>query len=445
MENGLELAVLSISPRLHLGARILPISQPGLPRDFEKILHGKEQLLLFTLAGRSRPHRAGVGRPSNVARHVLAAHGGTGQRTTSAHLLNFDFAAELARHRPSDATFQQAADHDVLMTMYTSGTTKLSQRHRYWLGRVDLRRPGVRRHRRVGLGSENRFFNVLPMTYLGGSYNLMFIPILAEGSFVLDAAFGPTSVYAFWERVEEQRINTLWFTATMLSMLMSLEDDVDLSFLKQQMRIGLCGMAPLAVDLKRRFEQRFGFTLYENYGIRKRRSLRPTILACGYKDDSTGTILPGVQLQIVDQQLLPLPTGKEGQILVKTPYFMQGYRECAQTDQATILPSGAFLTGDIGRVDQDGELFVTGRLKDLIIRGGVNITPKAVEDTIYRLDDVEEVAVVGIPHPVYGEEVAAVVKVRDTRQERREHGGRQEILRREHRQLPAAKVHLFYR
>ena len=81
------------------------------------------------------------------------------------------------------------------------------------------------------------------------------------------------------------------------------------------------------------------------------------------------------------------------------------------------MPSVAFLTGDIGRVDQDGELFVTGRLKDLIIRGGVNITPKAVEDTIYRLDDVEEVAVVGIPHPVYGEEVAAVVKVRESRQE----------------------------
>ena len=115
--------------------------------------------------------------------------------------MNFDFAAELARHQPSAITFQQAADHDVMMTMYTSGTTSSPKGIDICWG--GLIANGLEFCKRVGLGSENRFFNVLPMTYLGGSYNLMLIPILAEGSFVLDAAFGPTNVYAFWERVED--------------------------------------------------------------------------------------------------------------------------------------------------------------------------------------------------------------------------------------------------
>ena len=91
--------------------------------------------------------------------------------------------------------------------------------------------------RRLGLGPENRFYNVLPMTYLGGFYNLLLIPILAEGSLVLDGAFGVPNLYGFWENVKTFGINTLWFTATMLSMLLSLEEDEDLSFLRKQIRI----------------------------------------------------------------------------------------------------------------------------------------------------------------------------------------------------------------
>jgi long-chain acyl-CoA synthetase len=92
--------------------------------------------------------------------------------------------------------------------------------------------------------------------------------------------------------------------------------------------------------------------------------------------------------------------------------MMRGYRQCGDADRATLLRDGRFLTGDLGHLDEDGELFITGRLKDLIIRGGVNISPRAIEDAFYRVDAVEEVAVVGVPHAVYGEEVAAVIKLK---------------------------------
>ena len=99
----------------------------------------------------------------------------------------------------------------------------------------------------------------------------------------------------------------------MLSMPMSLEDDVDLSFLRDRCESDYAAWRPLAVDLKKCFEQRFGFTLYENYGISETTLITDQPSWIRFKDGSTGTVLPGVQLQIVDQQLVPLPTGKEGQ------------------------------------------------------------------------------------------------------------------------------------
>jgi acyl-CoA synthetase (AMP-forming)/AMP-acid ligase II len=97
---------------------------------------------------------------------------------------------------------------------------------------------------------------------------------------------------------------------------------------------------------------------------------------------------------------------------------MAGYEKEQDLNHVLAHNAGYFLTGDLGYLDADGELFITGRLKDLIIRGGVNISPKVIEDTIYRLEAVQEAAVVGVPHSIYGEEVALVVKIHDAYRDR---------------------------
>jgi long-chain acyl-CoA synthetase len=326
------------------------------------------------------------------------------------HLVNFDFAAALAGPSAGRAPFGDAGDEDVLLTMPTSGSTSTPKVieicYRGLVGN------GLAFSRRLGLGPDNRFYNVLPMTYLGGFYNLLLIPILAEGSLVLDGAFGVPNLYGFWENVKTFGINTLWFTATMLSMLLSLEEDEDLSYLAKQIRIALCGMAPLSATVKKRFEERFGFQLYENYALSETTFLTTHAPDLVYKEGSVGRPLEGIEVQIVDGEGQPLPPGKDGQIAVRTPYMMHGYRQSGPSDRSLLSADGRFLTGDLGCLDEDGELFITGRLKDLIIRGGVNISPRVLEDAFYRLEAVEEVAVVGIPHAVYGEEVAAAIKVK---------------------------------
>jgi len=408
MENSAELALLYFAC-LHLNATILPINPAFHANDCAKILRSSGARLLVLSPGvyaGVKDALAGFAGPK-----VLCLRPGVEpEKKKTQHLVNFDFAQALASHVPLGRPFGEASDEDALLSMPTSGSTSTPKV-------IDICYRGLVGNalaftRRLGLGAENRFYNVLPMTYLGGFYNLMLIPILAEGSFALDGVFGVPNMYGFWENVKTHRVNTLWFTATMLSMLLSLEEDEDLSFLKRQMRIGLCGMAPLSVSVKKRFEERFGFFLYENYGLSETTFLTTHAPGRDYKEGSVGRPLDRVDVEIVDGDLRPLPAGKDGQIVVRTPYMMRGYRQCGDADRATLLGDGRFLTGDLGHLDEDGELFITGRLKDLIIRGGVNISPRAIEDAFYRIDAVEEVAVVGVPHAVYGEEVAAVIKLK---------------------------------
>lgn len=413
MENCRELVALYFAT-LHAGARIVPINPAYHPKDYATIVSRvRPKLVVLSASVRARVGELPEQDPASIlclrpqVEPVKAAW-------TS--LENLNLSAELARLAPSERTFAAASDDDVLAVMFTSGTTGVPKGIQIRYG--GLLGNGRAFGRRLGLNAQDRFYNILSMSYLGGLYNLMLIPILAEGSYVLDAPFGPANMYGFWEQVRDRAMTVLWFSPTILSMLLALEDDTDLSFLRSQVRFGICGMAPLPVDLKRRFEARFGITLYENYGLSETTFVTTTAPGLPAKSGSVGRNVEGVRVQIVDTQFKPVDVGQEGQIVAYTPYLMAGYDNPGPAELATLVPGGGFITGDVGYLDRDGDLFITGRLKDIIIRGGVNISPKAIEDAVYQLESVQEVAVVGTPHPVYGEEVALVVRVRDSHRDR---------------------------
>lgn len=296
-------------------------------------------------------------------------------------------------------------DAEVFMRVYTSGSTAAPKG-------IDITVGGLISNERIfceamGIGPENRFYNILPMSYLGGVHNLLLLPVSVGASVVIDTPLGPSNVFGFWETVKEHEINTLWFTAAMLSMLMSLRDDEEMAWMTGQMKLGLVGMAPLTPETKKRFETRFGFTLFENYALSETAFISSNLPNGRYVETSKGQILEGVEVDIVDDDRQPLPPGEIGEVLVKTPHLMKRYINAGQADLDNILPDG-FLTGDLGRIDEN-MLFIVGRKKDLIIRGGLNIAPAMVEAALEELSEIEQAAVVGIPHEVYGEEVAAAV------------------------------------
>lgn len=409
MENSVELAQLYFAC-MHIGARIVPINPSYHPRDYDAILERTSGKLFFTTP-------SVLGRVESTLRHRpgIKVHcckpGAEMVKGDQAKLINCDLAAA-RKLPPHPRTFVASSNNEHFVTMFTSGTSSVPKGIKICYGSILAN--GTHFGQLVGLKAEHRFYNVLSLSYLGGLYNLMLIPMLAEGSFLLDSVFGPTNVYAFWERVREQKVTALWFSPTMLAMLLDVADDEDLGYLKEQITCGLVGMAPLPVDLKRRFEEKFGFSLLENYGLSETTFITTHVPNRTVKPGSVGQALPGVQVNILDKDARALAVGQEGQIGVKTPYLMLGYDVPPGEDTKGAFAGDNFLTGDVGYVDSDGDLFVTGRLKDIIIRGGVNIGPKMIEDAVYGMEAVQEAAVVGVPHPMYGEEVALVVKLRES-------------------------------
>jgi long-chain acyl-CoA synthetase len=399
MDNCAELALLYLAC-MHLGAPILPVN-PALP--------AAEMMNLIRLSGA----KTMIASPSVLARRWDALAGFDGllclrpETDAEASPIQAHAVGDIVAATPPIGAVFDAVDADPLLFMPTSGTSgtpKILE-----LGWGNLLGNGAMFSHAMGINREHRFYDVLPMTYLGGAYNLFLLPMAAGASVAINASFGGAVMYSFWDDVRDHGVTTLWFTAAMLTMLLDIDDGKDVSFLRERIRLGLVGMAPLPPETKARFEERFGFKLHENFALSETLFLTSEIPGLPRKPGGSGTALPGVSVDIVDGSGNRVPAGEDGEILVHSPYRMRDYKLAGREDRDRLLPDGGMLTGDVGRLDADGELFVTGRAKDLIIRGGVNISPRQVENALVSHPAVAEAAVVGLPSRVYGEEVGAAV------------------------------------
>jgi long-chain acyl-CoA synthetase len=176
------------------------------------------------------------------------------------------------------------------------------------------------------------------------------------------------------------------------------------------------GTAPLPLTLKGEFEAAYGTPLQESYGLSETLFVSTNAPGLDYRAGSVGPALPGVALKIVGDDGAEAPRGMAGEIWVCSPFQMAGYLDFS-AGQPAPPASEWFASGDIGKLDGDGWLFITDRKKDIIIRGGSNVSPRAVEDVLLAHADVEQAAVVGVPHEFYGEDVVAFVKLKNGRQE----------------------------
>jgi len=178
-------------------------------------------------------------------------------------------------------------------------------------------------------------------------------------------------------------------------------------------RYALTGAAPTPPDLFKKFEEKFGLKLMEGYGLTETSPVT-TLMPLGgtFKTGSIGLPIPGVEIRIVDYEDREVPVNQIGEIIVRGPNVMKGYyNRPEETNWA--MRNGWFHTGDLAYVDSDGYLFIVDRKKDLIIRGGLNIYPKEIEEVLYSHPSVFDAAVIGVPDPIMGEEVLAFVLLRE--------------------------------
>jgi len=177
----------------------------------------------------------------------------------------------------------------------------------------------------------------------------------------------------------------------------------------QGMRLFTSGSAPLLPQTFTAFEEATEHVIVERYGMTETGMNTSNPLYGQRKPGTVGPALKDVSYRIVDGNGASLPQGKPGQLQVKGPNVFKGYwRKEAQT-QAAFTADGYFDTGDVAQTDADGYVSIVGREKDLIITGGLNVYPKEIETLIDRFEGVLESAVIGVPHPDFGEAVTAII------------------------------------
>jgi long-chain acyl-CoA synthetase len=176
------------------------------------------------------------------------------------------------------------------------------------------------------------------------------------------------------------------------------------------LRVCVSGGASLPVEVLRGFEQDFDCVILEGYGLSE---TSPTAsfnhMDRERKPGSIGTAIKGVEMKVADKEGNPLSPGEIGEIWIRGHNVMKGYWRRPDATEEVMTPDGWFKSGDMARVDEDGYYYIVDRKKDLIIRGGYNVYPREIEEVLYEHPAVRDAAVIGVPHPEYGEEVAAAV------------------------------------
>lgn len=248
-----------------------------------------------------------------------------------------------------------------------------------------------------------RFWNHLPMSYLGGLFNLALVPLAAGGSFVVDEPFSGRTFLGYWRQVEHHGIDALWLVPSILRGLVAIAERRG-SLRTTGIRACFLGTAPVTRVEKERFAELFGVVPLENYGLSETTFLTSDD---GTAPDGVGRVLPWVELDL----RTPAASAPDGpaEIAVRTPFQMLGYLgPDGHLDPATD-DDGFFRTGDLGQVDGD-ELVLVGRARDVIKKGGYLIVLSEAEEAVASHPAVVEAVAVPVPHDFYGESYVLAVE-----------------------------------
>jgi len=379
-----------------IGAVIVPVIPQWTAGEVANILRGAEPKLALTV-----PPLAARIDQANAELHTLKRILTFGQSDVPA---SDDIAAAIAVADPIE-TPVDSAPSDLAALIYTSGTTGAPKgvmlTHENIASAVEstLRQnPGVER---------GTILNALPLTHV---FSILALSMANRWgcSTVLMRQFDPVRAL---EAIERYRVQYLPAVPTMLMYLLQHPERVKHN-LSSLTRI-ISGGAPLPERLRQELQRVFQCRVEQGYGLSESASV-----AAGYQPEepyranSVGRACPGVELRIVDNHGLDLPASTKGEICLKGANTMTGYwRDIDATQE--VLHDGWLYTGDVGYLDEDGYLFITDRKKDLIIKGGENISPKEIEDALYLHPAIADAAVVGVPDEVYGEEICAVIQLKE--------------------------------
>jgi len=297
-------------------------------------------------------------------------------------------------------------DDDTFAIIYTSGTTGLPKGAMLTHNNLASNAMTVASMRFTR--PEDVVFAVLPFYHIFGQTSVLNASIYLGLTIRVWSAFDAEELFS---AIEEEKSSILIAVPTVFNRLSELADAHPPR--RSGLRFCVSGGASLPVQVLRRFEDRFSTTIYEGYGLTE---CSPVCVENPFgretRPGSIGIPIPGFQARIVNDQDEDVPPGAVGELIVRGPGVMKGYLHQLEAT-AEVFRGGWLHTGDLARMDKDGYIYIVDRKKEMIIRGGYNVYPREIEEILYAHPDVVEAAVVGVPHPDLGEEVAAMVVLRE--------------------------------
>lgn len=252
--------------------------------------------------------------------------------------------------------------------------------------------------------SSYRFWNYLPMSYLGGLYNLALIPLCCKGSFVISESFSGKTMLNYWNFVTNNGITALWLVPSIVQGLIKISRLVgtqNTSHLAGEVKIAFLGTAPIQLSMKEEFEKVFGLRLYENFALSESTFLtaeEDTNIEFR-EQGSVGKKMPNIFLKVIPVEGVE----KIGVIWIKTPFLFEGYLLEDGTLDIPLDEDGYFNTKDLGYINGNNILVLAGRNRDIIKRGGQFISLNEIEAVVGELPYIENVAAVPVKHDFYGE------------------------------------------
>jgi malonyl-CoA/methylmalonyl-CoA synthetase len=373
---------------LRAGAVFLPLNVGYTAAEIAYFL-GDAEPTVFVCRPEAREALAGVAREAGVACVETLGQSGDGTLLDQAAKKGAEFA-----------TVRRAND-DLAAILYTSGTTGRSKGAMLTHG--NLRSNAQALVAVWKFTASDVLIHALPIFHTHGLFVATNVVLLSGASMIFMARFDADAVLAALPRA-----TSLMGVPTFYTRLV--EHPGLTRAATTHMRLFVSGSAPLLAETHRRFAELTGHAILERYGMTETNMITSNPYDGDRVPGAVGFPLPGVSLRIADPESgRVLPEGEIGVIEVKGPNVFKGYWRMPDKTAAEFRADGFFITGDLGRIDARGYVHIVGRGKDLVISGGYNVYPKEVEAEIDALPGVAESAVIGLPHPDFGEGVTAVV------------------------------------
>lgn len=301
---------------------------------------------------------------------------------------------------PTFATVDRTGG-DLAAFLYTSGTTGRSKGA--MLTQDNLLSNAETLVKEWRFTEKDVLLHALPVFHTHGLFVATNVTLAAGGSMIFMPKFDLDEIIAHLPEATSMMGVPTFYTRL-------LHDQRFTKELTSHMRLFVSGSAPLLAETHVQFEQRTGHRILERYGMTETNMNTSNPYDGERRAGTVGFPLPGVDLKITDPENgATLPQGDIGQIEVRGPNVFKGYWQMPEKTAAELREDGFFITGDLGRIDEDGYVHIVGRNKDLIISGGYNIYPKEIEIVLDDQPCVLESAVIGVPHPDFGETVVGVL------------------------------------